>query len=214
MVGPDTQKHTVRFLALGDSYTIGEGVAESMRWPNILGRKMVDGGIGVDAIDIIAQTGWTVAELDQGITKQNPVAGYSLVSIMIGVNNQYRAMTRNIDDSNFVTEFESLLDRGIALAGGNTPRVFVVSIPDYGLTPVGRQLGIDQIQSDISRYNNLIKEAATAKNVRFINITDLSLKAENDPQLTAEDGLHPSGKMYQSWVDEALLPEILEILDQ
>ncbi len=196
----DTMNSTVqplKFLALGDSYTIGESVLESERWPVQLTSKLGANGIEIEKPTIIAKTGWTTDELQSAIDKENPVKNYDLVSLLIGVNNQYRGY--NIEQ--YESEFKQLLLQAVEFAGNNNDRIFVVSIPDYSVTPFAQNRDTAQISKEIDQYNAIAKEIANAQNIRFFNITPISRKAKNDSELIAGDGLHPSAKMYAEWVD-------------
>ncbi|MGM0546049.1 MAG: SGNH/GDSL hydrolase family protein [Bacteroidota bacterium] len=191
------------FLALGDSYTIGESVDQSQRWSVQLTDSLQNRGIAMDDQDIIAKTGWTTADLQEAIKEQNPHTNYDLVSLLIGVNNQYQ----DLDFDKFEQEFEELLKQAISFADGNPENVFVVSIPDYGVTPYGQQKDPDTIAEELKRYNETAKSIAEQYEVSFVNITPISKKALDDPDLTADDGLHPSGEMYGQWVQK-ILPQL------
>lgn len=183
------------FLALGDSYTIGEGVAEAERWPVQLARSL-----GIAAPEIVARTGWTTDELAAAMAQRAFHSPYDLVSLLIGVNNQYRGR----DIANYRDEFRALLERAIDLAGGRPERVIVVSIPDWGVTRFGREGGRDtaQIAREIDLYNAANAEISQAAHVRYVDVTAFS---REDPGLVVDDGLHPSGAAYRRWCD-ALLP--------
>lgn len=195
------------YLALGDSYTIGESVPKEMRWPVQLAAQFKKAGLNVDAPRIIATTGWTTDELIKAIDENKISEQYDMVSLLIGVNNQYRGYPI----ATYTLEFKDLLSRSIRLAGGAN-MVFVVSIPDYGVTPFGQKKDAPKIASEIDQYNSIAKEICEQKGIKFINITDLSKKALSDSLLVAVDGLHPSGKMYTEWV-ERIFPEVKEGLE-
>lgn len=186
----------VTFLALGDSYTIGESVAVSERWPVQLAAQLVARGIAVKDPKIIAKTGWRTDELKAAIETDNELAPpYGLVSLLIGVNNQYQG--KSVES--YAPEFEELLQIAIKLAGGKHENVFVVSIPDYGKTPFGAAKE-KQIEKELKTYNKVNKEIAKKYNVQYFNITPISRGAKSNPELTASDDLHPSGQMYKAWV--------------
>ncbi len=187
------------FLALGDSYTIGEAVNVNERWPVQLTKKLRDDSIKIDPV-IVATTGWTTDELQAGIVKSDVEGIYDFVSLLIGVNNQYRGYP--IDQ--YEREFKQLLDEAIKFAGGNPYNVMVVSIPDYGVTPFARKkmLNEEKIAKELDNYNAIAEKISKLRDVRFINITPESREAKIDESLTASDGLHPSGKMYAQWVDK------------
>jgi lysophospholipase L1-like esterase len=180
-----------RFLALGDSYTIGESVAEADRWPNQLARALK-----VPQPEIIAKTGWTTDELDAAIDKANPHGPYSLVTLLIGVNNQYRGR----DEEQYRREFAALLQRAIAFAGGNAQHVIVVSIPDWGVTPFAANRDRAKIGREIDQFNAINREETLRAKAHYADITPESRGAATDPSLVAGDGLHPSAKMYAQWV--------------
>ena len=200
----DTPIESIRYLALGDSYTIGQGVADALRWPNQLGDSLAVLSYTVDTVAIIAQTGWTTANLLQAIENADP-SGYNLVSLLIGVNNQYQGQDFGI----FQNEFDSLLEISIALAH-SADRVFVVSIPDYGVTPFGSS-NSEVIGQEIDLYNAYIAERCAAQAIPFINITEISRALGDNPGALAPDNLHPSGTQYSEWVG-AILPVVVEIL--
>lgn len=185
------------YLALGDSYTIGEGVVESMRWPNQLREKLNQNGILLQSPLIVAQTGWTTNELLAGIENSNINRNYDYVSLLIGVNNQYRG--RSLE--NFRTEFITLLEKSIALSKKGENGVFVLSIPDWGVTPFASSRNGEQIASEIDAFNAVIQHECASRSVAFFDITPISRQAEQNPSLLANDGLHPSGSMYAQWVE-------------
>lgn len=191
-------EHTqqLKFLALGDSYTIGESVAEDQRWPVQLVKQLNATGKQYTPPKIIATTGWRTDDLKNAINRDNPSKDYDLVSLLIGVNNQYQG--KSVDS--YAPEFEALLDMAIEFAGGDKSKVFVVSIPDYGFTPFGKEKQ-EKITRELNDYNRVNREISLRKGVKYFNITDVSRKGIEDPELVASDGLHPSGKMYKLWVD-------------
>lgn len=188
----------VNFLALGDSYTIGESVAENERWPvQLINRLRKEKDLTCEDPRIIATTGWRTDQLKSAIAAANlPTNHYNLVGLLIGVNNQYQH--KSVES--YAPEFEELLNTAIALAGGNKSRVFVVSIPDYGYTPFGKP-NQEKISRELDAYNAMNKSIAEKLNVIYFNITDISRKGLAEPELVAGDGLHPSGKMYSAWVE-------------
>ena len=193
------------YLALGDSYTIGEAVAQNLTFPYQLATKLGASGIVVSAPKVIAKTGWTTGELQAAINAANLKGTYDIVTLLIGVNNQYRGMS----SESYRTEFKSLLQQAIVFAGGKKDHVFVVSIPDWGLTPYGASTGRSQsvISAEINTFNSVNKAETLAMGVSYTDITPGSRAVVNDPALVASDGLHPSGKMYSNWSD-ALLPAV------
>ncbi|OYU65126.1 MAG: lysophospholipase, partial [Cytophagaceae bacterium BCCC1] len=183
------------YLALGDSYTIGESVTEDQRWPVQLAKSLTSNGIAVSQPQIIAKTGWTTDELKAKIVSENITKKYDWVSLLIGVNNQYRG--RSVEE--FRKQYVDLLETAIQFSGNRPQYVFVVSIPDWGVTPFGRNSPKKSISEQIDLFNAIKKEETEKRGILFVDITPISRQAINDPSLIAEDGLHPSGKMYQLW---------------
>lgn len=188
------------YLALGDSYTIGESVTDSLRWPNQLVAALNQNGKYFDPATIIAKTGWTTDELSIAMDTITLASSYDYVSLLIGVNNQYRG--RSIE--NFENEFIQLLDRAITLGDQKGTNVFVLSIPDWGVMPFAEGRDREQIALEIDLFNSVIQTACRDKNIAYFNITRISREAVTDLTLVAEDGLHPSAEMYAKWVKTAL----------
>lgn len=178
-----------RYLALGDSYTIGESVSANERFPVVLAKTLK-----LDEPEIIAKTGWTTDELNAAIDAANPKGPYELVTLLIGVNNQYRGR----DAEQYRGEFTGLLKRAIGFAGGDAKKVIVVSIPDWGVTPFAEGRDRAKIASEIDRYNAINREETERAGVLYVDITPIS--RQNDATIVAGDGLHPSGKQYLQWV--------------
>lgn len=191
-----------RFLALGDSYTIGESVAVSERWPVQLARQLRKNGIDVTDPQIIAKTGWTTADLSSAIDAAKPNGPYALVTLLIGVNNQYRGL----DAEQYRKEFAALLQRAIAFAGGDAKRVVVVSIPDWGVTPYATGRDRAKIATEIDHFNAINAAETKRAGARYADVTPVSRHAATDPTLVAPDGLHPSAAMYAQWVT-VILPQ-------
>ncbi len=192
----------MRFLALGDSYTIGESVAPEERWPVQLGTLLRAEGLDVGGPTIIATTGWTTDELSAGIDRANPQGAFDLVSLLIGVNNQYRG--RGQDE--YREQFAALLQRAIGFAGGNPARVLVLSIPDWGVTPFAARLERDPaaVAADIDAFNAINRAETERPGAHYVDVTPFSREAAHAPSLLADDGLHPSGRMYAEWARLAL----------
>lgn len=184
-----------RFLALGDSYTIGEAVAENERWPMQFISILEQCGVVFETPEIIAKTGWTTDELLLAINTSNPKGPYDLVSLLIGVNNQYRGYGLEA----YKIEFELLLNRAIFFAGGDESRVIVISIPDWGATPFAADRDRDKIATEIDAFNEENKTIAFSYGVDYIDITPHSRTARNNQSLTASDNLHPSHFVYTYW---------------
>ncbi|NNF33754.1 MAG: SGNH/GDSL hydrolase family protein [Saprospiraceae bacterium] len=197
---------TIRFLALGDSYTIGQGVAEELRWPNQLAKLLESYEYKLLETNIIARTGWTTGNLISAIESQSPDP-HELVSLLIGVNNQYQGQSFEV----YQTELVTLIDKAIKLAGSKE-RVFMVSIPDYGVTPFG-QSNSENIAKELDAYNAFAKEKCDALDIPFINITEISRSLGSSEGALASDQLHPSGQQYTLWVD-AILSEVLDMLEK
>ena len=195
----------IRYLALGDSYTIGESVDQAGRWPNQLAGLLDREGYQTE-VTIIARTGWTTDELWEGIQAREISPPYDLVSLLIGVNNQYRG--RDLEE--YREQFVFLLNKSIEYAGGDANRVIVLSIPDWGVTPFAGSRDAKQIGQEIDRFNVINREETEKAGAHYIDITPISRQAVNDPALIAGDGLHPSEKMYTQWA-ELTLPIMLEI---
>lgn len=188
----------VNLLALGDSYTIGQSVSVNERWPAQLMQALQEAGFATGDLKIIAQTGWRTDNLKNAINQQLPLNGFNLVSLLIGVNNQYQGGTTQA----YGTQFEDLLNQAIALAGYNHSKVFVLSIPDYAYTPFGN--GNPLISQQIDAFNLVNRSITESYNVAYIDITPISRGGLANPALIASDGLHPSGLMYRLWVDEIM----------
>ena len=189
-------KVKVKFLALGDSYTIGESVDAKDRWPVLLIESLRKSGLECNNVRIIAQTGWRTDNLKNAIIEANPSQDYTLVSLLIGVNNQYQK--KSVEE--YASEFEALLNTAITLAGGIKSNVFVVSIPDYGCTPFGKSNQVT-ISQAIDQFNKVNRAISDRLGIPYFNITDISRNGLTHPELVAHDGLHPSGFMYSQWVD-------------
>ena len=199
----------LRYLALGDSYTIGEGVGERGRWPVQLASALRAEGVALADPRIVATTGWTTDELASAMDAAEPLGEWEFVSLLIGVNDQYRG--RDVDD--YVGRFALLLQRAIALAGDRADRVLALSIPDWSVTPFARDSGRDlaQIASELDAYNQAAREICASLGVAFVDITGISREGGGEPDMLVSDGLHPSAAMYARWA-EAALPVAREML--
>jgi lysophospholipase L1-like esterase len=223
-------KKKYAYLALGDSYTIGEQILPKENFPNqtvtlinktadgAYSRRQgfaltpsavenLDGGYHFTAPKIIAQTGWTTDELDAAIDAANILKQYDIVSLLIGVNNQYRGRPAK----DFKIEFEHLLQRAIQFACNKPNCVFVLSIPDWGITPFAEGRNRKEIADYIDAYNSVCQNSAAAFKTHFINITDSQRVDGNKTEFLAPDGLHPSGKEYKKWAG-MLADEIVKSL--
>lgn len=200
----------VSLLALGDSYTIGESVERDQRWPYQFMAALNELGIKADEPDYIATTGWTTTQLIRGIDIYlEREKDYNLVSILIGVNNQYQG----IDISIYEPELEAIIARALEVVDQNHSRVFMLSIPDYAFTPFGE--GREKVSKELDEYNAINKRLAAKYDIAYIDITPISREGLNNPSLVAVDGLHPSGVQYHEWID-LILPnlELKGVADQ
>lgn len=195
------------FLSLGDSYTIGESVSESDRWPVQLAEMLRKDGMDVANPDIIARTGWTTAELQVAIKASGNQKTYSLVSLMIGVNNQYRGQGQE----RYRTEFRGLLKTATTFAGGKATHVFVLSIPDWGVSPFAAGRDKEAIAQEINQFNTIANDECQQAGIAFVDITSLSRLAAGDKTQFAPDGLHYSGKQMRSWAEKAI-PVVKQLL--
>jgi lysophospholipase L1-like esterase len=203
IVMSDTKTQTPKFkyLALGDSYTIGESVEPSGRFPFQLYMQLIADSIDIAEPYIIAKTGWTTDELMNEIAERNFIDTFDIVTLLVGVNNQYRG--RSIEE--YKGQFKQLLDTALKFAGGRKERVFVLSIPDWGVTPFAEGRDRKKIAKEIDDYNFVNKTESMNAGVKYFDITDIS--RVNDPSLTASDGLHPSSAQYKLWA-ERIYPDI------
>jgi lysophospholipase L1-like esterase len=205
----DTSMSPLKYLALGDSYTIGEMVPESDRFPVQAATLLRQHGFDVATPRIIATTGWTTDELAVGIETAHITAIYDVVTLLIGVNNQYRGRTV----AEYIPEFTRLLQQAIAFAGNRPDHVVVLSIPDWGATPFATGRDRKQIATEIDAYNAANRAVAGELKVSYLDITPFTREAAQDNTLVAPDGLHPSGKDYHRWA-LALVPLLEKALKQ
>ncbi len=189
-------QETINYLALGDSYTVGESVAFEDSFPKQLSSTIEENKNYKVNTTVIAQTGWRTDQLLASIGGRAS-AEYNLVTLLIGVNNQFQSRPF----SQYETEFVRLIDKAISLAGNDSNKVVVLSIPDYFYTPYGQSNGDDQISRELDRYNDFAKSTSKSKGVTFLNITDITRKGLNEPELVANDGLHPSALAYEKFVE-------------
>lgn len=202
--GPDAVTTTsgpvsaLRYLALGDSYTIGEGVDPADRWPVVLAEALEIQGFGAVGVEIVARTGWTAAELDQAVGVAALTGTYDLVTVLVGVNDQFRGSSL----AAFSDTYRALLDRAIGFAGGAPSRVVAVSIPDWGVTPFAAGSDRNLISAEIDAFNAAVRAIAADAGVVLVDVTGISRTVR---EMVTTDGLHPSAEQYVLWV-EAILP--------
>lgn len=195
------------YLALGDSYTIGEQVPMEENFPYQLVKVLKAEKIEVAQPVIIAKTGWTTDELAQALREEGIKETFSFVTLLIGVNNQYRGR----DIESYKDEFTALLTQAIVFANGHTQHVYVLSIPDWGVTPFAEGKDRGEIAKAIDLYNEVNKSITSAHKVNWLDITDSTRENGLKPDFLAEDGLHPSGKEYKIWA-ERLMPMVVKSL--
>lgn len=199
--------HKITYLALGDSYTVGESVPLEHNFPYQLAENLRNSGLKVGIPQIIAKTGWITSELQTAIRSASLQQKFDLVTLLIGVNNQYRGEF----PETYRKEFKELLATALNFAGGLKSRVFVVSIPDWGMTPFGKASGreLKEITEEINAFNSINKSETLAAGISYTDITPASRQAATDQSLVAIDGLHPSGKMYLEWALR-VSPEVIK----
>ena len=199
-------KNTSKFLALGDSYTIGQSVEVNERWPVQFLKELKGTTNVIDTLQIIAKTGWRVDQLKEAMNSSDLEPPYGIVSLLIGVNNQYQGQNAN----DFRPEFIEILEKSLKLVENRTERLFVISIPDWGASPYGFGFDRAKVSKEINEFNSVVKEESEKRGLRYFDITTISRRALIDRTLIASDGLHPSGKMYKLWVDK-MIPIISKI---
>lgn len=195
-LSPDRE---VRMLALGDSYTIGESVKMTERWPHQFVARLTDLGFDVKTPDYIATTGWTTRDLLEGIEAGlDREKDYNLVSILIGVNNQYQGKVISV----YEPELREIIDQAMEIVDQDAKRVFILSIPDYAYTPFGK--GDPKISKEIDAYNAINRRVAVDYGIAWFDITPISRKGLDESGLLARDELHPSGEQYGAWVSSII----------
>lgn len=204
---PTDSEHRLNYLALGDSYTVGESVDENQRWPQQLVAKLREQDIPIADPVIIARTGWTTEDLVAAIGEQYDGETYDIVSVLAGVNDQYRGYAIEV----YREHFRELLAFAISAAGARPDRVIVLSIPDWGVTPFAEGRDREQIAAAIDAFNAVNRAESEAAGVAYFDITPISRTAAENTDMLAYDGLHPSGEMYAAWV-EVLLDQVVGIL--
>jgi acyl-CoA thioesterase-1 len=205
---PNSKETTsISYLALGDSYTIGESIPTNQRWPILLSKAVHSEGYTIETPTIIAKTGWRTDNLLKAMKSQlNPTGKYDLVSILIGVNNQFQGASIET----YEEDLRSLFDQAIKHSKKGKEGVFVLSIPDYGATPYGAPRA-EKIGQAIDQWNAVYKKISLEYQLPWYDITPISRKAIENKSLIAADGLYPSGKMYQLWVTE-ITTKVIELI--
>ncbi|MFK8038535.1 MAG: SGNH/GDSL hydrolase family protein [Crocinitomicaceae bacterium] len=198
-----SNKQQLTYLALGDSYTIGESVNENERWPLQLAAALNNEGVNLDT-KIIAKTGWRTDNLLQTAKKKLRDEKFDLVSLLIGVNNEYQGESAN----GFEAKFRACLDYAVTRSKKGKAGVFIVTIPDYGYTPFGKR-NRKKISKRLEAYNSICKSVAKTEGVLCVDITPISQNGLIDTDLVADDGLHPSSKQYKLWVEEILKNKVM-----
>ena len=182
------------FIALGDSYTIGEGVNEDERWPNQFVDVAYESGVDFDQPMIIAETGWKTYDLLNAINQTNFTKKYDYISLLIGVNNQFNS--RPIDE--FEEDLNKLMDE-MKRIKKNDGSIIIISIPDWGYTPFGESSDMSDISEQINLFNSSLRKFATTNGLKYVDVTEISRRGINEPDLITNDNLHPSGIMYLEW---------------
>ncbi len=190
-------QNNLSFLALGDSYTIGESVIEEERWPNQMVDIALNENVMFDQPDIIAKTGWRTEQLIDTLNKINFIKKFDYVSLMIGVNNQYSL--KPIET--FRLDLIKLLDMSIGYSI-KRDNVVLISIPDWGVTPFAEGYDRNRIKEEIDQFNSVIMDIANTNNILYVDVTEISRRALTEKDLIANDSLHPSGKMYKEWAEK------------
>ena len=193
---PKNDSTSISWLALGDSYTIGQGVNTAERFPAQTLELLKSRMIKTAQLTYVATTGWTSGQLDKSISQQN-LAYYDFVTVLIGVNDQFQG----IDTSTYSKNFKSILNRAIQATRGESQHVLVLSIPDYSLTPEGKKLDTTKIKREIDLFNTLNKRVAKDFKCQYLDITVLGREAKSNPTWVAKDGLHPSAVAYKNWAN-------------
>lgn len=195
------------FLALGDSYTHGEGIDPAGSWPARLVELARERGTAIAEPRVIARTGWTTDELSAAVHREDPRGPFDLVSLMVGVNDQYRGRT----EASYRRRFEPLVRRAVRLAGDRPGRVIVLSVPDWGVTPFAADRDAAGIAESIDAFNTINREISALCGTHYVDVTPLSRRAGDVPGMFASDGLHPSAGMYEAWA-HLVLPVALRAL--
>jgi len=206
-ITPSMNDTAKKYLALGDSYTIGQSVGETERFPAQTVALLRQQNIKIKDPEYIAITGWTTANLMSAINSQNPKGPYAAVTLLIGVNDQYQG----VDTATYRTRFTQLLNKVVELAGAKKTNVFVLSIPDYSVTPFVPTADKERVRKEIDIFNSINKQITLQNNIAYVDITPSTREGATNPSLIAGDGLHPSGLEYKKWA-EMLAPVMKQVL--
>lgn len=195
---PSITPINIKYLALGDSYTVGTAIGQENAYPYLL-KDALEANVSIStvSVDVIAKNGWTTNNLLQSISTEKPLSDHDLVTLLIGVNNQYQGKSKQV----YRKEFRALLDQSVQFGAGDKSRVFVLSVPDWGVTPAADRSRKEEIALDIDQFNKINKEISDSVGVVYFEITALSRSADNNLYLVAKDGLHFSEKMHELWLD-------------
>ncbi|MGK7395751.1 MAG: SGNH/GDSL hydrolase family protein [Candidatus Cyclobacteriaceae bacterium M3_2C_046] len=196
-----------KMLALGDSYTVGEGIPPDLAWPFQLQSQLAVKGTDLE-IDVIAQTGWATNELLEKLQQIHLIPEYDIISILIGVNNQYRKRSWQ----NYHHELELIIKQAICLSAHLEKNIILLSIPDWGVTPFARERKPEEISQSIDQFNQINYGLSGQYGLKYVDVTSISRKVQDQPDLIAPDQLHPSARQYGKWVN-AILPQALKILN-
>jgi len=209
---PERQAPTgtaLRYLALGDSYTAGTGIDTLQSFPRQLQQNLATELVRAVTVEVIAQAGWRTDDLMDALAERDLEVSYDLVTLLIGVNNQFQ----NRPFSQYENEFPLLVGQALNLVDNNPRRVRIISIPDYFFTPFGQDLGFPMISEEIDNYNNFARSIATENDILFVDITDISREGLEDSSLVARDNLHLSEKAYGMFVDRIFPSAVIELKD-
>lgn len=201
----DTTAKSLKYLALGDSYTFGQSIPDSERFPMQLAVLLTAAGLPADTPTLIARTGWTTLDLLNAIDGATPSTNNDIVTLLIGVNDEYQMH----DTTNYRQRFTRCLDKAVQLAGGKRNHVFVVSIPDYSVTPFGGNSSV--IAAEIDLFNAINNSVSQQYGISYTDVTVISRNVQYDNTMICSDGLHPSGKQYRLWalkIAKAILTQL------
>ncbi len=203
----ENETQLLRYVALGDSYTIGQGVLEEERWPNMLVEDLRNEGIDIELIANPSQTGWTtkqVLDVEMDIFRESDP---DFATLMIGVNDYFQGVSADV----FQERFAQILDE-IQIELENPQKIVIVSIPDYSVTPTGAGFSFGDVSAGIAKFNTIIFEEAVQRELPVVDVFELSQEAADKPEWIADDGLHPSGQQYRAWL-ALIFPVVKDLLE-